>query len=219
MCLPSACMRFGAFPRSESWVSLRCLFGDINFLCEIYSAFKDLSRNNITVVSDDNFKGQQNLLELNLAKNKMDQIPSGTFKYLTVSWLNSLFCFSLWRLQVYEKLEENINLQDIELMESKTKSFQTFFSIVKLYLSIKSRDFLTYVIKLQNVDKASLLFRPQDLRTLNLADNSLEDLAPKIFQMLTKLKSLDLSRNPLEDLHPDVFKDIIVSFHFTLALA
>lgn len=45
----------------------------------------DFSKNNITVISDDNFKGQQNLLELNLAKNKMDQVPSGTFKYLTVS--------------------------------------------------------------------------------------------------------------------------------------
>lgn len=63
----------------------------------------------------------------------------------------------------------------------------------------------------------------QDLRTLNLADNSLVDVTTKIFQMLTKLKTLDLSRNPLEDLPPDVFKDIIVSwlnipgiFHFLL---
>lgn len=51
---------------------------------------------------------------------------------------------------------------------------------------------------------------------LNLADNSLEDLAPKVFQMLTKLKSLDLSRNPLEDLHPDVFKDITVGTKLVL---
>ena len=50
----------------------------------------DLSKNNITSISDDNFKGQQNLLELNLSKNKMDQIPSGTFKYLIVSV--NLFC-------------------------------------------------------------------------------------------------------------------------------
>jgi Leucine-rich repeat (LRR) protein len=49
------------------------------------------------------------------------------------------------------------------------------------------------------------------LKTLNLADNSLGDLEPKVFQMLTKLKCLDLSRNPLEDLQPDIFKDVIVS--------
>lgn len=52
------------------------------------SSFSDLSKNNISVVSEDNFKGQQNLLELNLAKNKMDHIPSGVFKYLTVSRTN-----------------------------------------------------------------------------------------------------------------------------------
>lgn len=45
----------------------------------------DLSRNNITNIYDENFKGQQNLIELNLAKNKMERIPSGTFKFLTVS--------------------------------------------------------------------------------------------------------------------------------------
>lgn len=56
-----------------------------------------------------------------------------------------------------------------------------------------------------------ICFSSQDLKTLNLADNSIEVLAPKVFQMLTKLKSLDLSRNPLEDLQPDVFKDITVS--------
>lgn len=52
----------------------------------LYSfCYADLSRNNITSISEDNFKGQQNLLELNLAKNKMEQVLGGTFKYLTVS--------------------------------------------------------------------------------------------------------------------------------------
>jgi hypothetical protein len=61
------------------------------FSRSVFSSFSlfclnlDLSKNNITLISDDNFKGQQNLLELNLSKNKMDQIPSGTFKYLIVS--------------------------------------------------------------------------------------------------------------------------------------
>lgn len=45
----------------------------------------DLSRNNISHIYDDNFKGQYNLIELNLGKNKLERIPSGTFKYLTVS--------------------------------------------------------------------------------------------------------------------------------------
>lgn len=51
----------------------------------------DLSRNNISTLSEDNFKGQQNLLELNLSKNKLDVVASGTFKYLTVSDFNKIF--------------------------------------------------------------------------------------------------------------------------------
>lgn len=57
----------------------------------------------------------------------------------------------------------------------------------------------------------NLIIFLQDLKSLNLADNSLPDLGTKVFQMLTKLKNLDLSLNPLEDLPPDVFKDVIVS--------
>ena len=45
---------------------------------------------------------------------------------------------------------------------------------------------------------------------LSLADNSLEEMVPRLFQQLTKLKYLDLSGNPLEDLTPDVFRDIMV---------
>lgn len=51
----------------------------------------DLSQNNISHIYDDNFKGQQNLIELNLARNKMERVPSGTFKYLTVSW-SDIYC-------------------------------------------------------------------------------------------------------------------------------
>lgn len=50
----------------------------------------------------------------------------------------------------------------------------------------------------------------QGLKALNLADNLLEELLPRLFQQLTKLKYLDLSGNPLEDLTPDVFRDIMV---------
>jgi Leucine-rich repeat (LRR) protein len=45
---------------------------------------------------------------------------------------------------------------------------------------------------------------------LSLADNSLEEMVPRLFQQLTKLKYLDLSGNPLEDLTPDIFRDISV---------
>lgn len=51
----------------------------------------------------------------------------------------------------------------------------------------------------------------QDLRRLNLADNLINELVPRVFFMLGRLKYLDISKNPLNDLPPDVFKDILVS--------
>lgn len=50
----------------------------------------------------------------------------------------------------------------------------------------------------------------QDLRRLNLAENAIVELVPRVFYMLGRLKHLDLSGNPLIDLPPDVFKDILV---------
>lgn len=52
----------------------------------------------------------------------------------------------------------------------------------------------------------------QELRRLNLADNSIGELVQRIFFMLSKLKYLDLSGNPLQELPPDVFRDVPVSF-------
>lgn len=54
----------------------------------------DLSRNNISTINEENFKGQQNLLELSLSENRMEQVPSGSFKYLIVSFTVALLSCS-----------------------------------------------------------------------------------------------------------------------------
>lgn len=52
----------------------------------VFSApFPDLSTNNISSLTEDNFKGQQNLLELDLSSNQLTSINPGTFKFLIVS--------------------------------------------------------------------------------------------------------------------------------------
>lgn len=58
---------------------------------------------------------------------------------------------------------------------------------------------------------SGIFYHLKDLRKLNLADNSIEELVPRLFYMLSKLKYLDLSGNSLNDLPPDVFKDVSVS--------
>lgn len=48
---------------------------------------------------------------------------------------------------------------------------------------------------------------------MNLAENLIVELVPRVFYMLGKLKFLCLNGNPLIDLPPDVFKDILVTEH------
>lgn len=49
--------------------------------------FADLSRNNITAIAQDNFKGQAHLLELDLSHNKINGLTSWVFDNLQVNRL------------------------------------------------------------------------------------------------------------------------------------
>lgn len=53
----------------------------------------DLSRNNITVIAQDNFKGQEHLDELDLSSNKISGLTSWVFDNLKVNY-DHLFPFS-----------------------------------------------------------------------------------------------------------------------------
>lgn len=44
----------------------------------------DLARNNITTITDDNFRGQDGLHELDLSSNKIHRMASGVFFHLKV---------------------------------------------------------------------------------------------------------------------------------------
>ncbi len=44
-----------------------------------------MARNNITTITDDNFRGQDGLHELDLSGNKIHRMPSGVFFHLKVS--------------------------------------------------------------------------------------------------------------------------------------
>lgn len=80
--------------------------------------------------------------------------------------------------------------------------------IIKCFISIFR--YLFSIHHIGAVDK----FAMQDLRRLNLAENLIVELVPRVFYMLGKLKYLSLSGNPLIDLPPDVFKDILVRKSF-----
>jgi len=52
---------------------------------QLCTSVTDLSKNNITNITENNFRGQDNLLELDLSKNKILRMASSTFRHLTVS--------------------------------------------------------------------------------------------------------------------------------------
>lgn len=62
-----------------------CLFEVGNGLISCILSFADLQKNNITQIAEDNFRGQDNLVDLDLSKNKLDRMTSQVFSYLTVS--------------------------------------------------------------------------------------------------------------------------------------
>lgn len=135
--------------------------------------YADLSCNNLTQITTDNFRGQDGLLELNLSKNHIHRLPSGVFHHLQVSVVccNGRRCVSIQLL-----------------------NFRIFrVCVCTRFLSL------------------SLFFsRLQDLRKLNLAENSINELTARLFLKLSKLKHLDLSGNSLEVLPPEVFRDVSV---------
>lgn len=49
------------------------------------SSIADLSKNNITTLSDTNFRGQDNLHELDLSNNRLHNIVGWVFHHLKVS--------------------------------------------------------------------------------------------------------------------------------------
>lgn len=48
-------------------------------------SFSDLSRNNISTIVSNNFRGQDGLYELDLSFNKIQEIASWTFEHLKVN--------------------------------------------------------------------------------------------------------------------------------------
>lgn len=53
--------------------------------------FVDLSRNNITAIAQDNFKGQPHLLELDLSHNKINGMSSWVFGNLQVNYIDLFY--------------------------------------------------------------------------------------------------------------------------------
>ncbi|CRK92177.1 CLUMA_CG005705, isoform A [Clunio marinus] len=149
------------------------LAGRYSAVCE-----QDLSKNNIRLISDDNFKGQQNLLELNLSKNKLEQISSGSFKYLTDL--------------------RTLNLADNSITDLTLKSFQMLTKLRSLEISRNPLEDLH-----PDVFKDII-----DLKILKCRGCRLQNINPQLYNLLNQLTELDLGNNQFKYFDKDEFKDL-----------
>lgn len=67
----------------------------------------DLSKNNITNITENNFRGQDNLHELDLSKNKILRMASSTFRHLMVSTYIHIYAYAEIYFQVNFLLVKN----------------------------------------------------------------------------------------------------------------
>jgi Leucine rich repeat len=137
---------------------------------------------NVPAIGVHSFWGVPSLRYLDLSKNNITQITTDDFR-----GQDSL-------------LELNLSKNKMDRMPSSA------------FRHLGVSNFLhVFVMCLYEFSQPFFVLRFQNLTTLNLADNSLEEIVPRLFFQLGKLRILDLSGNPLTELPPDPFRDITVS--------
>lgn len=179
-----------------------------------------MSRNNISTIVSNNFRGQDGLFELDLSFNKIQEIASWTFEHLKVNIVYGFISFKerdkseklrtlfggMW-YEFFTNMNINGNMYSVHFAMHLSNKFQSNNVLFQFFFFVIFCLFITGA-----VDKSAM----QDLRRLNLAENLIVELVPRVFYMLGKLKYLSLSGNPLIDLPPDVFKDILVRKSFSV---
>ena len=116
-------------------------------MCFCCGLSADLSRNNITALAPDNFKGQEHLDELDLSHNKINGLTSWVFANLKVNYDNLFNCtsISIDDKSYVEAIERQINIGERErekkLMENGKRRRIYVLPAVKLDNLIKYRSF------------------------------------------------------------------------------
>ena len=178
----------------------------LNFLNELY-----LQGNEITIVSAGAFSGLKSLKILNLADNKIENLPSIVFDdnlelseiYLQNNSLSSIRPGTLSKLN---------HLVILDLSKNKLTSYgdannkngnSTFGGLIRLVNLNLSHNKLTHL----SPDLFADLF---SLQVLNLEHNEIEIIEGNAFSMLKNLHTLTLSHNKLTFIDSTTFNGLIV---------
>uniref|UniRef100_A0A336LUR9 CSON001459 protein n=1 Tax=Culicoides sonorensis TaxID=179676 RepID=A0A336LUR9_CULSO len=140
--------------------------------------FNKFSRNNITQLSDDNFRGQDNLIELDLSGNVLERFPSAVFQYLT-------------SLKI-------LNLADNNIQELVQRLFYKLSKLTYLDLSGNPLDLLP----------PDVFRDIQDLLVLKCRRCKLNKINPQLYNLVKNLVELDLGENQFQYFETTEFSDL-----------
>ncbi|ALC43058.1 CG7509 [Drosophila busckii] len=130
----------------------------------------DLSRNALSTLHKDTFRGLTLLKELDLSNNVLDFLPFDLFQDLD----------SLLQLRI-----QNNQLEDIDA--------RTFWKLRNLNLLDLSQNDVTLLPE-------SVFYHAQRLTVINLSDNQITNFPPNLLRDQLLLEELDMSRNRIETL-------------------
>lgn len=172
---------------------------------EFFPALKELSLENNLLTSISTLGSLPNLLELNLARNKLG---------LSLSW-NSGSAFGMphessqssdeQQKQLSQKLGTGLalvpNLQELDLRKNGIPNLRCF-SLSSLNFICLSQSLKVLNLSQNDIVRVEGLNRFQSLRDLNLAQNKIRAIEVGAFLGLVNLKTLDLSDNGIKQLSP-----------------
>lgn len=162
----------------------------------------DLSINNMTVLEERQFQDYTNLVELNVTRNSINDLPRDAFS-------------------------NNVNIRKLYLAHNSLKAipFQVFAPMEYLYYLDLSHNYLVtfldhffkfnknieiLLLNNNNITKitSNALADLTDLKRLDLSYNSLRSIAMGLFDSLSKLEYLSLANNPLVNIASGTFRGL-----------
>lgn len=182
-----------------SYPKLRFLNLEKNMISNITNVFNlltslqvlNVAENKINELPAGVFRAMTNLLQVNLEKNKIRQLEPGVFEnaYLTKVNISSNLLTQI-ETQSFSNLEilEVVDLSDNKISTIKNGAFDTIPHLKKLYL--QKNQLSSY-----KGDIYSGMGNDTELEYLDLSDNDITYLYPESFELHPKLKWMSFAKN------------------------
>lgn len=187
---------------------------NVHFTLQFYYNLEvlDLSQNHIGTLGSKNFESQEKLIALNLSRNLITHLNKDVFR-----GLRSLQTLVLNENRIGtihpSAMFDLVNLRSMALANNSVMSLEN--DTLKRCSSLQSIDLRQN--ELLDVPIENLRYLSQTLRTLDLSQNFIEALENTSFAALSALRRLDISGNVLNSIDTSAFAPLKELIHLNLA--